>query len=119
MRAYKAAGAEQVMLTAKHHDGFVLYPSRYTPHSVAAAPGRPDVVGAYVRAARRAGLKVGLYLSPSDGAELPHAWHARWVEEIRRKSSRRAGRSACPSGSPWRTATTPRAAWAASATAAG
>ncbi|WP_084771287.1 alpha-L-fucosidase [Streptomyces sp. MOE7] len=85
MRAYKAAGAEQVMLTAKHHDGFVLYPSRYTPHSVAAAPGRPDVVGAYVRAARRAGLKVGLYLSPSDGAELPHAWHARWVEEIRRK----------------------------------
>ncbi|MFJ9414036.1 alpha-L-fucosidase [Streptomyces sp. NPDC101227] len=85
MRAYKAAGAEQVMLTTKHHDGFVLYPSRYTPHSVAAAPGRPDVVGAYVRAARRAGLKVGIYLSPSDGAELPHAWHARWVEEIRKK----------------------------------
>ncbi|MEE4420377.1 alpha-L-fucosidase [Streptomyces bugieae] len=85
MRAYKAAGAEQVMLTAKHHDGFVLYPSRYTPHSVAASPGRPDVVGAYVRAARRAGLKVGLYLSPSDGAELPHAWHARWVAEIRKK----------------------------------
>ncbi|MCL7492456.1 alpha-L-fucosidase [Streptomyces sp. MCA2] len=85
MRAYKAAGAEQVMLTAKHHDGFVLYPSRYTPHSVAASPGRPDVVGAYVKAARRAGLKVGIYLSPSDGAELPHAWHAQWVEEIRRK----------------------------------
>ncbi|MFG2861264.1 alpha-L-fucosidase [Streptomyces sioyaensis] len=85
MRAYKAAGAEQVMLTAKHHDGFVLYPSRYTPHSVAASPGRPDVVGAYVRAAHRAGLKVGIYLSPSDGAELPHAWHAQWVEKIRRK----------------------------------
>ncbi|MFH8405010.1 alpha-L-fucosidase [Streptomyces sp. NPDC018019] len=85
MRAYKAAGAEQVMLTVKHHDGFVLYPSRYTPHTVRASPGRPDIVGAYVRAARAAGLKVGLYLSPSDGAELPHAWHARWVEEIRRK----------------------------------
>lgn len=85
MRAYKAAGAEQVMLTVKHHDGFVLYPSRYTPHSVAASPGRPDVVGAYVRAARRAGLKVGIYLSPSDGAELPHAWHAQWIEKIRRK----------------------------------
>ncbi|MEU9488437.1 alpha-L-fucosidase [Streptomyces decoyicus] len=85
MRAYKAAGAEQVMLTAKHHDGFVLYPSRYTPHSVVASPGRPDVVGAYVTAARKAGLKVGIYLSPSDGAELPHAWHARWVEEIRKK----------------------------------
>ncbi|MEU9114979.1 alpha-L-fucosidase [Streptomyces sp. NPDC048483] len=85
MRAYKAAGAEQVMLTVKHHDGFVLYPSRYSPHTVAASPGSPDVVGAYVKAARKAGLKVGLYLSPSDGAELPHAWHARWVEEIRRK----------------------------------
>ncbi|MFD7667936.1 alpha-L-fucosidase [Streptomyces sp. NPDC059788] len=87
MRAYRAAGAEQVMLTVKHHDGFVLYPSRYTPHTVLASPGKPDVVGAYVRAAREAGLKVGLYLSPSDGAELPHAWHARWVEEIRRKQS--------------------------------
>ncbi|KOT75132.1 alpha-L-fucosidase [Streptomyces rimosus subsp. pseudoverticillatus] len=87
MRAYKAAGAEQVMLTVKHHDGFVLYPSRYTPHSVLAAPDKPDIVGAYVRAARAAGLKVGLYLSPSDGAELPHAWHARWVEEIRRKQA--------------------------------
>ncbi|MFH9420929.1 alpha-L-fucosidase [Streptomyces sp. NPDC017529] len=87
MRAYKAAGAEQVMLTAKHHDGFVLHPSRYTPHTVRASPGQPDVVGAYVRAARKAGLKVGLYLSPSDGAELPHAWHARWVEEVRRKQA--------------------------------
>ncbi|OKI05370.1 alpha-L-fucosidase [Streptomyces sp. CB02923] len=87
MRAYKAAGAEQVMLTVKHHDGFVLYPSRYTPHTVRASPGQPDVVGAYVRAARRAGLDVGLYLSPSDGAELPHAWHARWVEEIGRKQA--------------------------------
>ncbi|MFG2225205.1 alpha-L-fucosidase [Streptomyces sp. NPDC048644] len=85
MRAYKAAGAEQVMLTAKHHDGFVLYPSRYSPHTVEASPGSPDVVGAYVKAARAAGLKVGIYLSPSDGAELPHAWHARWVEEIRKK----------------------------------
>ncbi|WP_277994328.1 alpha-L-fucosidase [Streptomyces sp. MST-110588] len=88
MRAYKAAGAEQVMLTVKHHDGFVLYPSRYTPHTVRASLGAPDVLDAYVRAARRAGLKVGLYLSPSDGAELPHAWHARWVAEIRQKQAR-------------------------------
>ncbi|MFC8256266.1 alpha-L-fucosidase [Streptomyces sp. NPDC057291] len=87
MRAYKAAGVEQVMLTAKHHDGFVLYPSRYTDHSVELSPGSPDVVGAYVKAARKAGLKVGLYLSPSDGAELPHAWHAQWVESIRKKQA--------------------------------
>ncbi|MEE1767299.1 alpha-L-fucosidase [Streptomyces sp. JV185] len=87
MRAYKAAGVEQVMLTAKHHDGFVLYPSRYTDHSVALSPGSPDVVAAYVKAARKAGLKVGLYLSPSDGAELPHAWHAQWVDTIREKQA--------------------------------
>ncbi|GAA0971884.1 alpha-L-fucosidase [Streptomyces rhizosphaericus] len=95
MRAYKAAGAKQVMLTAKHHDGFVLYPSRYTDHDVEASPwwtkgpgGRNpdgDVLGAYVKAARKAGLKVGVYLSPADGAELPHAWHAQWVEKIREK----------------------------------
>ncbi|MEU2020877.1 alpha-L-fucosidase [Streptomyces sp. NPDC016469] len=91
MRAYKAAGAEQVMLTVKHHDGFVLYPSRYTDHSVALSPGSPDVVAAYVKAARKAGLKVGFYLSPSDGAELPHAWHAEWVEKIRAKQA--AGQS--------------------------
>ncbi|MFD7493436.1 alpha-L-fucosidase [Streptomyces sp. NPDC059832] len=87
MRAYKAAGVEQVMLTAKHHDGFVLYPSRYTDHSVALSPGSPDVVAAYVKAARKAGLKVGLYLSPSDGAELPHVWHAQWVDTIREKQA--------------------------------
>ncbi|MGN5634139.1 alpha-L-fucosidase [Streptomyces sp. AC154] len=87
MRAYKAAGIKQVMLTVKHHDGFVLYPSRYTDHSVALSPGSPDVVALYVKAARKAGLKVGLYLSPSDGAELPHAWHADWVEEIRAKEA--------------------------------
>ncbi|WNI32296.1 alpha-L-fucosidase [Streptomyces sp. ITFR-6] len=87
MRAYKAAGVKQVMLTVKHHDGFVLYPSRYTDHSVALSPGSPDVVALYVKAARKAGLKVGLYLSPSDGAELPHAWHADWVDKIGAKEA--------------------------------
>ncbi|WP_037772035.1 alpha-L-fucosidase [Streptomyces sclerotialus] len=85
MRAYRAAGAQLVMLTAKHHDGFVLYPTRYTRHSVAASPWRGDILGAYVREARAAGLKVGVYLSPADGAELPHAWHAGWVTKIRAK----------------------------------
>ncbi|HZC27257.1 MAG TPA: alpha-L-fucosidase [Actinopolymorphaceae bacterium] len=76
MRTYKAMGARQAMLTAKHHDGFVLYPSRYTPHSVAASAWDGDLLGSYVTAARAAGLKVGVYLSPADGAELPHEWFA-------------------------------------------
>lgn len=76
MRAYQAMGARQAMLTAKHHDGFVLYPTRYTPHSVANSGWRHDLLGEYVRAARAAGLRVGVYLSPADGAELPHDWFA-------------------------------------------
>ncbi len=97
MRAYKAAGAKLVMLTVKHHDGFVLYPTRYSRHSVMASPWwrlpdgtvnpAGDVFGEYVRAARAAGLKVGIYLSPSDGAEHPHAWHADYVESIREKQA--------------------------------
>jgi alpha-L-fucosidase len=74
MRAYQAMGAKQVMLTAKHHDGFVVYPTRYTPHSVANSGWDGDLLGQYVRAARGAGLRVGVYLSPADGAELPHDW---------------------------------------------
>lgn len=76
MRAYLAMGAKQAMLTAKHHDGFVLYPTRYTPHSVANSGWHGDLLGEYVRAARAAGLRVGVYLSPADGAELPHDWFA-------------------------------------------
>jgi alpha-L-fucosidase len=74
MQAYKAMGAKQVMLTAKHHDGFVLYPTRYTPHSIVNSAWNGDILGDYVRAARAAGLRVGVYLSPADGAELPHDW---------------------------------------------
>lgn len=95
MRAYKAAGAEQVMLTAKHHDGFALWPTRYTGHSVKNTPWwthgpgkvnpKGDILRQYVKAARKAGLKVGVYLSPADGAELPHAWHKKWLKEIKAK----------------------------------
>ena len=45
MRAYRAMGGELVMLTAKHHDGFVLYPTRYTPHSVASSGWKGDLLG--------------------------------------------------------------------------
>ncbi|MFW6693675.1 alpha-L-fucosidase [Streptomyces sp. MAR4 CNX-425] len=85
MRTYRAMGAETAMLTVKHHDGFSLYPTRYSDHSVAASPHSRDLLGTYVREARRAGLGVGVYLSPSDGAELPHAWHADWLAGLRAK----------------------------------
>ncbi len=72
VRAFKSAGLTEIVLVVKHHDGFALYPSRYTTHSVRASPwrnGRGDVMRDVVNAAREYGLKVGFYLSPADRHE--------------------------------------------------
>ncbi len=65
------AGMRYAVLTAKHHDGFCLWPTRHTEYCVRHAPGNPDVVGRYVSSFRRAGLKVGLYYSLWD-RHYPH-----------------------------------------------
>jgi alpha-L-fucosidase len=72
MKAIRDSGAKYVVLVAKHHDGFCLWPTVQTEYSVKSSPwknGKGDVVGDVARAAREYGLQFGVYLSPWDRHE--------------------------------------------------
>ena len=64
--AARDGGMKGLILTCKHHDGFCLWPSRYTEHSVKHSLFRRDVVKEISEACASGGLKFGVYLSPWD-----------------------------------------------------
>ena len=76
MRTIRAAGIKYVVFVAKHHDGFCLWPTEQTSYSVKSSPwenGKGDVVRRVEEAARKYGLKFGVYLSPWDRHEPRYA----------------------------------------------
>jgi len=68
LKAAHAAGFQYAVLTAKHHEGFALWPSAFGDFSTKNFLGGRDLIRPYVEACRKYGLKVGLYYSPPD-------WH--------------------------------------------
>lgn len=73
--AMKAAGMKMVIFTAKHHDGFVLWQSRYTRHGIMSTDfreGKGDILKDLSASCQKYGLKLGVYLSPADLYQIEH-----------------------------------------------
>lgn len=87
----KNAGFKCAILTAKHHDGFCLWPSKYTEHSIKNSPyknGQGDIVLEFTEACKKHGIKAGIYLSPWDrhektwGSEAYNDYYANQLYEL-------------------------------------
>lgn len=90
VEACRDAGMKGLILTCKHHDGFCLWPSQYTDHSVKSSPwkdGQGDIVKEVADACRKGGIKFGVYLSPWDRHEQTYGdspkYNAYFLNQLR------------------------------------
>ena len=95
VRAAKAAGANYMVMVAKHHDGFCLFPSSETKYGVASSPwrnGKGDAVKEVEQACRKNGLRFGVYLSPWDRHEPKYkdtpAYDTHYAHQVQELASR-------------------------------
>lgn len=69
VKTAKSFGAKHIVLAAKHHNGYCLWPTETTDYSIKKSPwkgGKGDVVGEFVKACRKYDIKIGLYISGGD-----------------------------------------------------
>jgi alpha-L-fucosidase len=75
VKTAKEAGMKYLTITAKHHDGFCLWPSKFTNYNISNTPFKKDVVGALANACKKAGLKFCIYYSVLDWHQPDYPLH--------------------------------------------
>jgi alpha-L-fucosidase len=89
VQTLKETGFKMAIITAKHHDGFCLWPTQFTEHSVKNSPyksGKGDIVGELAKACKKFGLRFGVYLSPWDRHEPSYgtaAYNTHYKNQLR------------------------------------